>query len=115
MKFPKSRTFRSRKFLDFVRSLECFCCGAPPPSEASHYGGKGKSGGMGLKADDLFTAPMCRACHQHWHDSGRLPIPGGARIMASSSVGTFDPVTSRGLHIEANRDTLARYIRERLK
>ena len=112
--FFKEKATRSKKYLAYIRELDCFACGKEGPSEPSHFGGKGKSGGMGLKADDLFTAPLCRTCHQCWHDMGRLPIPGGVSLMGHTPVSTFDAVTSRALHIEAERDALARYIRERL-
>ena len=114
--FFKQKTFRSAEFLQFAREQECFACGAPPPNDPSHYGGYGKSGGMGLKADDLFVATLCRTCHRCFGDTGRLPIPGGIRTLQDldAPARTFDPQMSRALHIEANRDLLAKFIRERL-
>lgn len=49
--------------LDRLKSLPCVQCQAPPPSDPCHanWGEFGK--GMGIKADDLYTIPLCRACH----------------------------------------------------
>ncbi len=50
-----------------IRQVPCCSCFAPPPSDACHanWGEFGK--GMGLKADDEYTIPLCRSCHQ-WLD-----------------------------------------------
>lgn len=50
-----------------IRALPCVRCQAPPPSQACHanWGEFGK--GMGIKADDEYTIPLCHACHQ-WLD-----------------------------------------------
>lgn len=50
--------------LNRLKSLPCVQCHAPPPSDPCHanWGEFGK--GMGIKSDDLYTIPLCRACHQ---------------------------------------------------
>ena len=50
-----------------IRQLPCCRCYAPPPSQACHanWGQFGK--GMGIKADDEYTIPLCYVCHR-WLD-----------------------------------------------
>lgn len=50
--------------LQRLKSLPCVQCHTPPPSDPCHanWGEFGK--GMGLKADDDYTIPLCRACHR---------------------------------------------------
>lgn len=50
--------------LDKIRLLPCCQCNAPPPSQACHanWGQFGK--GMGKKADDEYTIPLCHRCHK---------------------------------------------------
>lgn len=60
---------RSTAYLDWVREKPCAWCSSPPRSEAHHYGKRGK----GTKTSDYLTVPLCRICHQRFHDSGALP------------------------------------------
>lgn len=58
---PKTKTQRSRSFLDFVRTKPCATC---PNTEgwavqAHHF----TTGGMGLKGSDYYCAPQCMSCH----------------------------------------------------
>lgn len=48
-----------------LRALPCCQCHAPPPSDVAHanWGQFGK--GMGIKSDDEYTIPLCRACHKN--------------------------------------------------
>ena len=43
--------------------MHCHQCGRPPPSEAHHRTGAG----MGLKAKDDLTMPLCPTCHVEFH------------------------------------------------
>lgn len=65
MQIPKRKPYRSAAYLAYVRSHPCCACGSPPISEAHHF--MQGSGGMGVKADDTYTAPLCRTCHNDWH------------------------------------------------
>lgn len=49
----------------WVRSQPCAECRRRPPSELNHvtYGR-----GLGQKADDLLSFPLCTKCHSDWHD-----------------------------------------------
>ncbi|WP_232462551.1 DUF968 domain-containing protein [Bordetella genomosp. 9] len=69
MAFPKAQPYRSKKHLQNVASLACVCCGRAGPSQAAHANfGKG----MGLKACDTQTFPLCPECHRE-HDAGGMP------------------------------------------
>ena len=56
---PEGRA-RAPHYLAFVRQENCCRCGAPPRSDPDHIG----QSGMGLKADDYRTIPLCRRCHE---------------------------------------------------
>ena len=66
---PKPSTPRSESHLDYVRGLACCHCRAPGPSEPHHFGSRG----MGIKASDYETAPLCDTDHDYWHQHGHLP------------------------------------------
>lgn len=73
---PKPRTWRSAKYLTFIRSLPCAACGAGGPSEAHHEGSRG----MGIKASDATAISMCRFCHQKRHQIGIRSFWGGREV-----------------------------------
>ena len=56
---------KSKKYLDFVRTLPCCHCGTLP-AEPHHIIGIG-DGAMGRTASDLHTMPLCRSCHSEVH------------------------------------------------
>lgn len=62
--FPKLGHLHSEAFLEFVRSLPCAGCNAPPPSEAHHWPPKGMGG---AHVDDTKTFPVCGICHKRCH------------------------------------------------
>ena len=70
MKRPKELSWRSEKYLKFVRSLPCVVTGrvgtGSDPVVAHHLIGHGE-GKMGGKAHDLFTMPMLASVHQEFH------------------------------------------------
>jgi hypothetical protein len=70
---PKEPEQKNAQFLELVRRKPCCGCGAAAPSDPHHWAPKGLSGGMARKPDDLRTVPLCRACHDHFHDHGSLP------------------------------------------
>lgn len=67
MQFGYAKPMRSQAYLDYVASLPCCGCGLPA-DEAHHMIGHGYKG-MGTKAPDLFTLPLCRNCHDELHRS----------------------------------------------
>jgi len=67
----KQKTFRSRKYLAWVRSLDCCRCQAPA-DHAHHLIGVGNMGGMGTKAPDDACMPVCAGCHREIHETPDL-------------------------------------------
>jgi hypothetical protein len=65
----KEKTFRSGRYLAFVRSKACCFCHAPGPSDPHHFAGQK---GMAIKVSDLYTVPVCRGCHDEWHQRGSI-------------------------------------------
>ena len=54
---------RNESRLNAIRALPCIECGAPPPSQACHSNFQEHGKGMGTKADDEYTIPLCHNCH----------------------------------------------------
>lgn len=59
---------RLPQHLKFIRSLPCCACGSTRRIEAAHIGPHG----LGQKASDECTVPLCRACHVILHQIGRV-------------------------------------------
>ncbi|MCK1144550.1 DUF968 domain-containing protein [Providencia stuartii] len=62
---PKLQRWTNDKYLQWVKSQPCCVCGATS-DDAHHLIGHGQ-GGMGTKAHDLFTIPLCRIHHCELH------------------------------------------------
>lgn len=65
MKKPKLLRWTNDKYLQWVKSQPCCVCGATS-DDAHHLIGHGQ-GGVGTKAHDLFTIPLCRVHHGELH------------------------------------------------
>lgn len=65
--YLKRDTFRSEAWRRAVASLPCAWCMRDGPSQAAH---RNQSKGMGLKAPDCWTFPLCPECHREF-DQGR--------------------------------------------
>ncbi len=65
------KPFRSKPYLDWVKSLECCGCGAPA-DDAHHIIDSGFGGGMGTKPSDFQTIPLCRGCHTNLHENVKV-------------------------------------------
>ena len=50
-------------YLEWLRTLPCNGCGAPPPSDPSHVN---SFKGQGTKSPDPFAIPECRRCHDRY-------------------------------------------------
>ena len=59
---PKLNTYRSAKYLRFVRKHPCCACGRPVV-DAHHIRRLRWGSGTGVKPTDLCTIPLCRNCH----------------------------------------------------
>ncbi|HBR7941915.1 TPA: DUF968 domain-containing protein [Klebsiella pneumoniae] len=62
---PKRIRWESPHFLAWVKTQPCICCGQPA-DDAHHLIGWGQ-GGIGTKAHDIFTIPLCRKHHRQLH------------------------------------------------
>ncbi|CQH50046.1 MULTISPECIES: DUF968 domain-containing protein [Yersinia] len=70
MRIPKRQRWESKKWLKWVKSQQCCGCGSSA-DDPHHIIGHGQ-GGMGTKAHDLFTIPLCRLCHDALHADMRV-------------------------------------------
>ena len=61
------KPWRSRKYLDWVKSQPCCVC-MRPGDDPHHIQMPGK--GMGGKHPDWATIPLCRECHDELHAKG---------------------------------------------
>lgn len=84
---------RSERYLAFVRAKSCCSCKAAGPSDPHHFGGRG----MGQKTDDFRTVPLCRFCHDQWHQRAVLP--------------KMDEKTSRVFMLQKQVDLLVEFLR----
>ena len=69
--YQKVKPYRSEKYKKFIRSKPCFRCGITsyhisvvPAHQNFGYGG------MGTKAPDIWTIPLCTNCHSDEHRVG---------------------------------------------
>lgn len=70
--FQKETTFRSEKYLHFVRQQDCCNCGIPANvngMDAHHISSQNLGGGMGLKISDAHVISLCRRCHNMIHQN----------------------------------------------
>lgn len=62
----KEQPDRDNKYLAFIRTLPCCVCGTTP-CDAHHV----DTGGMGTKASDYCSIPLCRLQHGECHTIGK--------------------------------------------
>lgn len=78
-KIPKRERWESKAYLQWVKSQLCVIRGVKA-DDAHHIIGHGQ-GGMGTKAHDLFTIPLCREEHDALHrDPSRWEAEHGSQI-----------------------------------
>jgi hypothetical protein len=67
---PKRRRWTNEHYTRWVKAQPCAGCGnqADDPHHIIGYG----QGGMGTKAHDLFTIPLCRKCHDALHGDTKV-------------------------------------------
>ncbi|HDL7425182.1 DUF968 domain-containing protein [Yersinia mollaretii] len=70
IRIPKRQRWENKKWLKWVKSQQCCGCGSSA-DDPHHIIGHGQ-GGMGTKAHDLFTIPLCRLCHDALHADMRV-------------------------------------------
>ena len=65
MFIEKTKTYRNKRYLEFVRTLPCCVCKGY--SEAHHS----ETGGMAVKCNDTRAIPLCHRCHHECHAIGK--------------------------------------------
>ena len=76
LKFPKpgkkkKKTRQTDKaHLAFVAALPCLCCKLISPTVVPHHLMRDVNRGIGMKADDKHTIPLCHRCHTELHMNG---------------------------------------------
>lgn len=63
--------WRSRKYLDWVKSQQCVMC-ERRADDPHHIKGEGHMSGAGLKAPDYCVIPVCREHHREIHERPEL-------------------------------------------
>ena len=71
---PKRHTFRSEKYLQFIREHKCLVCANP--ETVPHHEGLGKNV-QGSKPPDSHAVPLCVPCHDRRHSHGVDTFWGG--------------------------------------
>lgn len=66
MKRPKRIRWTAPRYLEWIKTQPCECCGKPS-DDPHHLIGWGQ-GGMATKAHDIFAIPLCRQCHTELHN-----------------------------------------------
>ncbi|WP_151994664.1 DUF968 domain-containing protein [Buttiauxella massiliensis] len=66
MKRPKRIRLEKPTYLQWVKTQPCEGCGSPA-DDPHHLIGWGQ-GGMGTKAHDVLSIPLCRTCHTELHN-----------------------------------------------
>jgi hypothetical protein len=66
---------KSKRHLDYVRSLPCVICGDPVHTQAAHVRFADPRAakditGMGTKPSDEWTVPLCNRHHEEQHRGG---------------------------------------------
>lgn len=64
----KTKTYRNRKHLDFLKMLPCVNCGAGP-CDPAHIR-FASNAGLGRKPNDDRALSLCRPCHTEQHTIG---------------------------------------------
>lgn len=56
--------YRSKPFRDLCENAACIACGIVSRTVIPAHRNEGK--GMGLKASDAYTIPLCHSCHHEY-------------------------------------------------
>lgn len=70
MSFQKKKTYRSKKYMDFVKILEC-CVSSPCFEVIERHPHHTETGGIGMKGSDLSCIPLCGFHHDEIHRGGK--------------------------------------------
>ena len=67
--FTKPKSLRDKKYIEWVKTLGCICCGRPNV-DPHHENERGRAG-KGVKAPDRRCIPICHEHHVERHCMGR--------------------------------------------
>lgn len=59
---------KSKKYLRWIKSLPCADCGRHGRSSAHHFKSDLHLSGVGMRAPDQITIPLCPSCHMKFHN-----------------------------------------------
>jgi hypothetical protein len=69
---PKHKRWESRDYLNWVATLACVNCGLEDETIVAHHlkhrHAPHSGGGVGMKANDYLTMPLCFKCHDSAHN-----------------------------------------------
>jgi ferredoxin len=60
------KKWKNRKYMEWVAEQPCIHCGTYPV-QVHHIRSNALGAGMGLKAPDYYTMPVCQQCHMDCH------------------------------------------------
>lgn len=113
--------FRSRQHRMNVAALSCACCGRVGRSQDAHLNLLAAGKGMGLKASDALSVPLCcdgpgyRGCHHQLDQSGRYDKATSAVLQIKWLQDTRDRLRVLGQWPEAAEADLERLMGEYLR
>lgn len=81
--------------LELIRKLPCVRCGKHAPSQACHSNFQKHGKGMGTKANDYWTIPMCYSCHREFDHYQSLN-----RAMAEEQFKQWHAITEAWLELD---------------
>jgi hypothetical protein len=65
---PKPQRIEDKKYLAWIRKKPCVICARKAVAHHEQITGRG----IGIKASDYETIPLCNVCHRRRHDRGKL-------------------------------------------
>jgi hypothetical protein len=83
----------------FVRTFPCCACGGLYWIEFAHTGSRG----LGTKASDLYGIPLCRKCHNLYHEIGRIRFEFRFRLSIRTTISRLQ-MLAKDAGIDLSRD-----------
>lgn len=95
MNYLKTPAFRSDTWCRAVASLACICCKREGQTQAAHANHREK--GMGIKAPDCWTVPLCVECHAEFDQGRRWSKQEKRELMDTWLILTIRDLATKGL------------------
>lgn len=93
--FPKAPQYSSEAWRRAVASLPCAHCMRIGNTQAAHPNHRGK--GMGMKAPDCWTVPLCVDCHREFDQGKQWSKLEKREMMDAWIINTILQLASQGL------------------